>query len=399
MSLPLVPRAEIESRIRRFQTRLRGADVEAALIIQKADQYYLTGTCQNGVLSVPVEEEALYLVQKSVQRAREESPLAHQAPLESMRRLRETLEAHGHGRWKKIGLEMDSLPALDFLRLREAFEGVEFADISKDIREVRVTKSEYEIQQMEAAAEILREVFAAVPAILSESEREIDAAAGIEREMRRRMHQGLVRIRRWNMELAGATVVAGASASAPTPFDGADGTEGLYPSVPQGSGRRLIRPGEPIMVDLVAGHGGYLVDKTRIFVMGRLRDQELLDAHRYTLKLQDEVSRLLRPGSVCGAIYSQIREMVSETPWASGFMGWGENQVAFIGHGVGLELDELPVLSGRSKTTLREGMTIAVEPKIFFGDRGGVGIENTWVITPEGCRNLTADSGEDVIPV
>jgi Xaa-Pro aminopeptidase len=153
------------------------------------------------------------------------------------------------------------------------------------------------------------------------------------------------------------------------------------------------------MVDLVAGFGGYLVDKTRIFVLGRLRDNELNEAHRYTLKLQEEVQQRLRPGAVCGAIYSQVMEMVSTTPWKSGFMGWGENQVAFIGHGVGLELDELPVLTARSRTTLRDGMTIAVEPKIFFGDRGGVGIENTWVVTPEGCRNLTADSGDDIIPV
>jgi Xaa-Pro dipeptidase len=399
--LTTVPRTEIEARLERAKTRLRNADVEAALVMQRADVVYLTGTAQNGVLSLPAEHEAepLFLVQKSRTRARDESPIANQAPLESPRDLAATLRAHGHGQWKRIGLELDVLPVREYQRLVEQFPGVEFVDVSMVLRELRSVKSEYEIRQMEGAAEVQRAVFDRIPAILSESEREIDAAAAIEGELRRHRHQGLVRIRRWNMELAGATVVAGPSASHPQAFDGADGCEGLYTAVPQSGGERLLRAGEPIMVDLVAGFGGYLVDKTRIFVLGRLRDQELLDAHQFALKIQADIAQRLRPGSVCGSIYGQALEMVSTSPYRAGFMGWGENQVAFVGHGVGLELDELPVLTGRSKTTLKEGMTIAVEPKFFFGDRGAVGVENTWVVTPEGCRNLTADSGDDIILV
>jgi Xaa-Pro dipeptidase len=399
VSLQPLSRSEIESRIVRFQTKLRGADVDAALILQRADLFYLTGTAQNGVLSVPAEGEPLLLTLRSRSRAREESPLPNLVPLDSPRNIHQVLKENGHGHWRRIGLELDTLPAREFMRLQAQFHGAEIVDISNEIREVRSIKSEYEIRQMEGAAEILRGVFEKIPAILSESEREIDAAAAIEGEMRRARHQGLVRVRRWNMELAGATVVAGASASHPTAFDGADGVEGLYVAVPQSGGERLLRSGEPIMVDIVAGHGGYLVDKTRIFVIGRLRDQELLDAHRFALNLQAEIARRMRPGAVCGAIYSQILEMVSASPFKGGFMGWGENQVAFVGHGVGLELDELPVLMERSHTPIREGMTIAVEPKFFFGDRGGVGIENTWVVTPEGCRNLTADSSDEIISV
>jgi len=401
MALPTVPRPEIDARLERARTRLRNADVDAALFVQRADTVYLTGTAQNGVLSLPsdADGEPLFLVQKSRSRAREESPIVRQEPLGSMRDLVPALKAAGHGHWKRIGLELDVLPWREVKRFEEQFPGAELVDISMPLRELRSIKSEYEIRQMEGAAEILREVFERVPAILRQSEREIDAAAAIEGEMRRLRHQGLVRIRRWNMELSGATVAAGPSASHPQAFDGADGTEGLYAAVPQSGGERLLRPGEPIMIDLVAGFGGYLVDKTRIFVLGRLRDQELLEAHRFTLRLQDEIQERLRPGTVCGSIYGHVLERVSTTPWKNGFMGWGENQVAFIGHGVGLELDELPILSARSSTTLREGMTVAVEPKIFFGDKGGVGIENTWVVTPEGCRNLTADSSDEIVEV
>lgn len=397
--MQFVPASEIESRLQRFQTRLRGAQVDGALIQQRTDLFYLTGTAQNGILCVSPEDEPLFLTQKSRTRAREESPLANQVPLASPRDLVETLRRNGRGQFKRLGLELDTLPANDYRRYQEMFPQAELVDISLGIRELRMVKSEFEIRQMEGAAEILRVVFAEVPAILAASEREIDACALVEAALRRQRHQGLVRIRRWNMELAGATLVAGASASRPVAFDGADGFEGLYVACPQSGGERLLRPGEPIMVDLVAGHEGYLVDKTRIFALGRLRDADLLDAHRAALKLQDEVSSRLRPGANCGQIYTQVMEIASASPHRAGFMGWGENQVAFLGHGVGLELDEMPILSARSRTTLKEGMTVAVEPKFFFGDRGGVGIENTWVVTPEGCRNLTADSSDEIVIV
>ncbi|TPW01612.1 MAG: peptidase M24, partial [bacterium] len=215
------------------------------------------------------------------------------------------------------------------------------------LRELRTIKSAYEITQMDGAARILAGVFARVPEILRRSEREIDAAAAIEGELRRHRHQALVRIRRWNMELAGATVAAGPSASHPQAFDGADGSEGLYPAFPHSGGERPLLPGQPIMVDLVAGFGGYLADQTRIFVLGSLTDSELVEAHQFTLQLQAEIQDRLRPGTLCGSIHAHVQARVSTTPWTTGFMGWGENQVAFVGHGVGLELDELPILSAR----------------------------------------------------
>ena len=78
-------------------------------------------------------------------------------------------------------------------------------------------------------------------------------------------------------------------------------------------------------------------------------------------------------------------------------MGVGDSQVRFVGHGVGLELDELPVLASSFDMPLEPGMTIAVEPKIFFPERGGVGIENTYLITDTGFENLTPFK-EEIIP-
>jgi Xaa-Pro aminopeptidase len=150
------------------------------------------------------------------------------------------------------------------------------------------------------------------------------------------------------------------------------------------------------MVDLCGGYGGYVADKTRIFVPGGLRDEEMLRAHHFALQIQAEVQARLRPGAHTGRIYQAVEGIVHDSPFAGNFMGYGDNRSRFVGHGVGLELDELPVLAARSEIVLKEGMVVAVEPKFFFGDRGGVGIENTWVITQDGCRNLTADDDQIV---
>lgn len=391
------PRAELESRLGKFQAKLRNGNLDGAFILQKADLFYLTGTVQDSILFVPADGEPLLAVRRSVHRARSESALDEVVPLASARNLPEILAQRGAGRLERVGLEMDVLPARLYLQFRNLFEGAVFEDVSPAIREVRMVKSPYEVGRIEQAAEQLRQVFAEIPAMIREhAAREIDLAARIEGLLRERRHQGLIRTRRFGMEMYFGAVSAGASASFPTDFDGPDGVEGLYAAMPQSGGERLLRRGEPIMVDLCGGYEGYIADKTRIFVPGGLRDEEMLRAHHFALQIQAEVQTRMRPGARTGRIYQAIEEIVRDSSFHGNFMGYGDNRARFVGHGVGLELDELPVLTAKSDVILREGMVIAVEPKFFFGDRGGVGIENTWVITKDGCRNLTADDDEIV---
>lgn len=392
------PRHELETRLVQVQTKLRHADLDGALILQKADLFYLSGTVQNAVLFVPADGEPILCVRRSLRRARQETAWKEVVPMGRFGDLPELLAERGYRSMRKLGLEMDVLPAKLYLQFGDAFEDVHWEDVSRMLREVRMVKSSYEIERIEAAAEQLRLVFAEIPGMMKAGvEREIDLAAQIEASLRRRRHQGLIRTRRFGMEMFFGAVSAGATASYPTDFDGPDGVEGLYAAVPQSGGERLIRRGEPLMVDLCGGYDGYIADKTRIFVPGGLHDEEMLRAHHFALQIQSEVQTRMRPGARSGRIYQAIEEIVKDSSFAPNFMGYGDNQSRFVGHGVGLELDELPILSARGDTVLREGMVIAVEPKFFFGDRGGVGIENTWVVTRDGCRNLTADDDEIVV--
>ena len=151
------------------------------------------------------------------------------------------------------------------------------------------------------------------------------------------------------------------------------------------------------MVDIVGGYGGYIADKTRTFIMGELA-RDMREAHAFTLEMMRDIESMLRPGILCSDIYRHTMERIKDSPYAAGFMGLGDSQVRFVGHGVGLELDELPVVASSFAIPLQAGMTIAIEPKIFFPDRGGVGIEDTYLITETGFEKLTPFQ-EDIIMV
>jgi len=195
-------------------------------------------------------------------------------------------------------------------------------------------------------------------------------------------------VRRWNLEMHLGTVSAGASAAAPCYFDGPDGLEGLYPAVQQGGGERRIEAGVPVLVDYVGGAGGYLADRARIFCIGE-PPPETRAAHTFCRGILAGIVAKLRPGAVPSALYAEVLSEVARTEWSDRFMGWGENRVGFLGHGVGLDLDELPVLAPGFDEPLQSGQVLAMEPKIFLGPLGAAGLENTYVVTETGGEDLT----------
>src|SRR5690606_38601975 len=149
---------------------------------------------------------------------------------------------------------------------------------------------------------------------------------------------------------------------------------------PQGASARAIREGEPVIVDFTSVFGGYVVDMTRTAVVGAL-SAELEHAFGVARAIQDEVARNLRPGVPCVELWEHARAMAEQARLGDRFMGPPGDQARFVGHGVGLELDELPVLAPGFKAPLQAGQTSAVEPKFVFPGTGAVGIENSYVVT------------------
>ena len=388
-----VPGKELEHRWSALQRGMDEAGLAGAFVFQPVDMFYFTGTIQSGALYIPASGPPLLAVQKSIERARRESPMER---IEPMRRLRDLSDLTA-GAGDRLGLELDVLPAAVYLKMRDLFPGAEWVDVSPTIRSLRSVKSPYEADRMRRAAALHAEVFGEIPSLIRPGSSELELSARIEETMRQRGHQGVIRMRNWIMELFYGPVVSGPSAVYPSYFDGPVGAEGLYPAVPQGGGRRELRPGEPILIDLVFGYDGYLVDKARTFIIGKASG-EVAGALEFTRTVQGEIARRLVPGARCGEIYSEVSALAKGSRYSDYLMGHGGNRVRFFGHGVGLELDEPPVIAPPIDTTLVPGMTVAVEPKVFIPDLGGVGVENTFLVTDGEAEKLT-DFPDELIVV
>jgi len=386
--MELLPKSETNSRQLEIQSRMRESGLDALFVLQNADLYYFSGTVQVGLLCIPAEGEPVFLVQKSLSRARQESPLERLIAIRGLRKAPEALEAEGIRHLRRVGLEMDVLPAAQYLRLREIFSATEFVDVSEEIRRLRMIKSAYEVAQIRRAAGMLGLAFREIPGWMRPGATELEISANLEGLLRRLGHQGMVRMRGFNYEISYGTVSVGSNACHPTYFPGPVGFTGLYPAVPNGGSYSRLERGHTLMADVVGGFGGYIADKTRTFSLGE-PPGDMEAAHTLILEILRELEAMLKPGVPCEKLWEHSLDRVKHSPYADGYMGLGDSRVRFLGHGVGLELDELPVLAKDSSIALQPGMTLAVEPKIFFPGRGGIGVENTYLITETVCENLT----------
>jgi len=388
MQAPTVPRSEIARRVGALQAQLARKGLDAAMILQTADLFYFAGTIQQSHLWVPLQGEPLLLVRKDLARARAESPLEQIAAMGSPKEIPSLLTAHGLGAPKSLGLELDVLPANLYLAYGRIFQGAGLSDISPEIRLLRAVKSDWEIGMIRQAAKLADQLATAVPELLREGMSEIELAGRVEARARALGHQGIVRMRMWGSELFYGHLMAGPSAAVPSFLASPTGGPGVGPAVAQGPGMRPIGRHEPILVDYVFVFNGYLADHTRIFSLGRL-PADLEQAHAAMLILQTEVTAAARPGVPSGRLYEVARESAARQGYEAFFMGADQRRVRFVGHGIGLELDEFPFLAQGQELPLQSGMVFALEPKLVFPNRGVVGIENTHLVTAGGVEQLT----------
>ena len=113
------------------------------------------------------------------------------------------------------------------------------------------------------------------------------------------------------------------------------------------------------------------------------------------MEVQEAIAQQAKPGIACEDLYNKAIELVTKAGFADYFMGLGQ-KAKFIGHGIGLEINEMPVLAPRMKQELEPGMVFALEPKIVLPGIGPVGIENSWAVTMEGLEKLTLCTEEIV---
>lgn len=392
LSYNTVPEKEIRGRISRFQSLLRREDIHAAIILQLIDRFYFSGTIQEGVLVIPATGDPRYLCRRSVQRARTETPL-EVLPFKSLKEVPLSLGSPGSFRALRLGLELDVIPAALFTRFSVLTQSADWQDLGPLVREVRAVKSPYEIERVRAAGIQVGKVIDTARETLTEGIREVDLASTLEKRARELGHQGILRMRGFNQELFYGHIISGEHSSLMSHLDAPSGGMGINPSVAQGAGFRTIRRGDPVSVDFVGCVDGYLIDQTRLMVIGDL-DAELQEDFEKARTIQDRLIDAARPGSKWSGLYDVAIMAAAKLDISHRFMGPPGEQVRFVGHGVGLEVDEYPFLAPKLDRELEPGMVLALEPKVFHPDKGIAGIEDTFLVTDEGLERLTVTERE-----
>ena len=390
----ITPATELKSRIEKLQQQLLANQLDAALFLQNADLFYLTGSVQQGVLFVPAEGEPVYLVRKDLQRSRMECGLRDIVPFKSPKDIPGILSDFNLKMPKTLGMELDVLPVLTYNRFMKIFTDCVVSDVSPLIRTVRAVKSDYEINIMKDAALMMDKVYRHAQTIIRPGLRDLDLSAELEFVARKEGHQGITRLRGFNSELFFGHVFSGTDSAAPAFVDAPLGGLGVNPSIGQGASYKPIRENEPICIDMISAFDGYMVDQTRILCIGGM-DEKLVQAYADMRKIQDRLKAIARPGVAWGEIYDQCYNLACELGYKDHFMGNAGAQVSFIGHGIGVEVDEFPFIArGFNEQVLEKKMTFAFEPKAVFAGLGAVGIENTFWVEDDGLKHLTYSDEE-----
>jgi Xaa-Pro aminopeptidase len=381
MEYVLTPRPEIESRIKTFQSQM--GELDGALLFHAVDICYFAGTAQDGLVYIPREGDPVVMMKRSLERAKAESPL-DVLPLRSLRNLKSDLCIPTKS---TIGLEMDVLPCSYYFKVNKALEDARFVDVAERIKHIRSVKSGFELGLIKEAACILEAGFSSVPDILEEGMKEVELICRIESVMRSLGHQGSLRFRRFNSIVPLGHVMSGAEAAFPSFLASPSGGRGTSLIFPQGAGFARIKRNEPVFVDCVGIYNGYIADATRIFSLGKL-EASLEDAYQAACQIEEAVAAELSSGRTGRELF-ELSEFVGQKLGYLDYLGGTNgNKCGFVGHGVGLELDEYPVI-GPLDHSVQSNMTIAIEPKIIYPDKGVLGIEDTFLTTAGGAMSLT----------
>jgi len=381
----LVPESEISNRIKGLQQELQRQNIGLAWIQHPADLFYFSGSIQDGILLIPAESEPVYYVKISKKRAEAESPLQIEA-FPGRKGL--VNRAKEMAKQPCIGLSLDVTRAIVYTLITKLWPEARINDTSWTLKILKSIKSKWEIKQIKGATAQASALMQQLPKIIKVGMTELKAAALLEKYLRESGHPGIMRIRGAAETHSCLQFSAGDSANYPTNFNGPLGSIGLYPAAGTGPTENKIRPGQTIMLDFVTSFNGYHADFSRTYFAGNEVPDNILAAHQYCLDVLEQLEKLLVPGNNCQEIYKQVlaRALTAGTP--EGFMGYGENQVRFFAHGIGTELDEMPVIADRVDLKLKAGMVLAVEPKAFLTGIGAVGAEDTYVIETDGPVSL-----------
>ena len=373
---------ELELKWRRIQQAMRQEEADGCLLTMNMNLYYVSGQVFNGYFYLPAEGRPYWFVKRLT------IPETNQVHvIRKPEQIPDFFRDLNLAMPRKLLLEADELSYNEYIRLQHVFRAEATGNASALIRHIRMIKTPWEIEQMRISARKHEAVYREIPACYRPGMRDIELQIEIEKRMRVHGSLGYFRAFGSNMDIFVGSLLAGENAGEPSPFDFALGGAGMHASGPLGANGTLLREGTTVMADMSGNYTAYQTDMTRVFSIGKLPDRAYR-VHRVALEIQARMERAAKPGVPCAELYRDALAMAGQEGLEDCFMGT-RFQAKFVGHGVGLEINELPVLTTRSKDILQPGMTFAFEPKFVLAGIGAVGIENTFLVTDSGVEKMT----------
>ena len=373
---------ELELKWRRIQQAMRQEEADGCLLTMNMNLYYVSGQVFNGYFYLPAEGRPYWFVKRLTI---PETNRVH--VIRKPEQIPDFFRDLNLAMPRKLLLEADELSYNEYIRLQHVFRAEATGNASALIRHIRMIKTPWEIEQMRISARKHEAVYREIPACYRPGMRDIELQIEIEKRMRVHGSLGYFRAFGSNMDIFMGSLLAGENAGEPSPFDFALGGAGMHASGPLGANGTLLREGTTVMADMSGNYTAYQTDMTRVFSIGKLPDRAYR-VHRVALEIQARMERTAKPGVPCAELYRDALAMAGQEGLEDCFMGT-RFQAKFVGHGVGLEINELPVLTTRSKDILQPGMTFAFEPKFVLAGIGAVGIENTFLVTDSGVEKMT----------
>lgn len=387
---------EYQDRTNRLRELVKSKGIDLVIISRNSDLYYYTGSVQPLYYIVPANGREFILARKALERIESEVTGIKLEVFNNTKDLVRIIHEYQLDKAEQIGFTLDNISYASVQRWRQVIPEASVKDLSWEIRSLRLVKSAAEIGIQAKAGEIMARLPEVVKSGFQPGMTELELSAVIEKYLREQGHTGLVRCYREGIEMGLGVCSAGLNSLVGTKFDGVCAGVGTSAAVSYGAGWERILKGSPVTLDYAFNLDGYHIDQTRMFCWGEPRE-EVIKAYRRMTQIEEAVFNLLRPGVTWGKAYDLAVQMAAEYGYTEEFMGLGAEKVRFVGHGIGLELDEPPFIASKMGQLLEENMVVAIEPKVALPGIGVVGIEDTVVIKQNGPKLLTTCPKEMIV--
>ena len=380
------PKEELENRIKQLRTSMEKQGMTFSIILQNVDLFYFAGTVQKGIFVIPVDHDPMLFIERNIDRAAIETSLEI-IPIQRDKDVKDILMAKGILKGKG-GMEFDVVPVSVFERWKSLLGFESFADVWPLIRDLRIVKSPFEIIQAKKSGALCDHVFDKAKDVVRLGMREVDIAAILEAEGRMVGHQGFLRMRGLNQEMMNLYITHGLSGTIPSSGDVPIAGAGVTHAIAQGPSLNKVERGVPVVIDYGGGYNGYITDETRPFVIGELKER-FRKPYEVAKEIVEDATVYGKEGIDGAELFMRAEEKAKKAGLEEYFMGFGPGKVSFVGHGLGLEINELPVITPRHHIILQEGMVFAFEPKFIFPGEGAVGIEVDYIVRKKELVRVT----------